>query len=276
MKNLTLSVIVSTYNNPHALELVLAGLSRQTLQPDEILIADDGSGPETRETIERARSFLKPPVRHIRHEDNGFQKWRILNRAIAEAEKEYLVIFDGDCIPRPSCLATHTRLAEKNRYIAGGKVMLSAEVTNALTPDAVRKGLLDRPGEWVRGAKNRHRLYISRIPGLRRLADLNKRTPPCWRGENSSTFAEHLRQVGGFDERFTYGYGDADLGHRLDDAGILGYSIRYTEPVLHLEHERPYANKKAIAENKKIYDENRAAHVTWTPYGLKKNTEADV
>ena len=38
------SMIVSTYNWPQALELVLLSIKKQTLLPDEVIIADDGSG----------------------------------------------------------------------------------------------------------------------------------------------------------------------------------------------------------------------------------------
>jgi glycosyltransferase involved in cell wall biosynthesis len=48
----SLAVIVSTYNNPRALNLVLTGLERQTRPPQEVLIADDGSGAETAALIE--------------------------------------------------------------------------------------------------------------------------------------------------------------------------------------------------------------------------------
>jgi len=42
-----LSVIISTYNKPRELELVLCGLRKQIISPIEILIADDGSYNET-------------------------------------------------------------------------------------------------------------------------------------------------------------------------------------------------------------------------------------
>ncbi len=88
-------------------------------------------------------------------------------------------------------------------------------------------------------------------------------------GENSSAFAEHLRAIGGFDERFTYGFEDADLGHRLQAHGIHGRSVRYTAPVFHLEHARPYARPEELAANRALYDENRARRATRTAHGLQ-------
>ena len=56
------SVILTTYNQPRLLDLVLQSYERQSRLDLEIVIADDGSGPETREVIERYWGFseLRP------------------------------------------------------------------------------------------------------------------------------------------------------------------------------------------------------------------------
>lgn len=54
-----ISVIVTTYNRPLALERVLAGLTLQTDSDFEVVVADDGSGPQTKDLLarwERTRS----------------------------------------------------------------------------------------------------------------------------------------------------------------------------------------------------------------------------
>src|SRR5260221_13874655 len=95
---LRLSVIVTTYNNPHGLELVLAGLARQTVQDFELLIADDGSGADTKAVIDDFARRATVPVEHVWHPDEGFRKCAILNKAIRAAHGDYLVFFDGDCV----------------------------------------------------------------------------------------------------------------------------------------------------------------------------------
>ena len=265
----SLSVIVSTYNNPRALALVLAGLERQTRPPQELLVADDGSGAETRGLIEAWARRLSYPLRHVWHPDEGFRKCRILNQAILAARGEYLVFFDGDCVPSAHCLAVHAARAAVNRYVSGGKVLLGPRSSAALDEMAVRHGVLDRPGRWWLDVAKKRRLLVSRVPGLRDLLDRNVRRPPGWRGENASTWAVHARAVGGFDERFTYGYEDADFGQRLLLAGVIGVSVRYTAPVYHLDHPRPWRNEAVIAANKALYDGNRADRVVRTPYGIQ-------
>ena len=80
-----------------------------------------------------------------------------------------------------------------------------------------------------------------------------------------------MYQVGGFDERFTYGLEDSDFGQRHQADGIMPLSLRYTAPVFHLEHPRPYARPAVWAANKALYDANRAVRMTRTPFGLGRS-----
>jgi glycosyltransferase involved in cell wall biosynthesis len=269
VSGLRISVIVSTYENPRALALVFAGLARQTLVPAEIVVADDGSGPATEALIARWQPRLPCPLRRVWHPDEGFRKCAILNRAVAAAGGEYLVFFDGDCIAPRHCLAAHAAHAAPRRYLTGGKVLLAPAFSRRLDEAAVAGGALDRFGWWWLTVGKPRRLFASRVPLLRDLLDRNVKRPPGWRGENASTFAEHVRAVRGFDERFTYGYEDADFGHRLETIGVIGRSLRYTAPVYHLDHARPWRTPAVIAANKALYDANRAAGVGATPFGLR-------
>ena len=47
--NISTSLIISTYNRSDALELCVKSVLRQSLLPDEIIIADDGSKEDTRD-----------------------------------------------------------------------------------------------------------------------------------------------------------------------------------------------------------------------------------
>ena len=100
-------IVISTYNHVRPMELCLAGFRNQSTPPGEILIADDGSGPETRALIERLLPALPCPARHLWHEDKGFRKNIILNRALAGAKGDYVVLTDADCIPHPHFVEDH-------------------------------------------------------------------------------------------------------------------------------------------------------------------------
>jgi glycosyltransferase involved in cell wall biosynthesis len=265
---LRVSVIVTTYNSPRALALVLAALARQTVQGFEILVADDGSGPETAALIRASAERFPMPLRHIWHPDEGFRKCTISNKAILVASGDYLVFFDGDCIPLRHCLDTHVREARRDSYLAGGKLSLGGPFADRLTPELVAEGVLDRVGGWWCQVGKGERLIVSRVPLLRDW--MNRRVPrePSWRGENSSAFAEHVVRAGGFDERFSYGYEDAEFGHRLQAGGVHGRSVRYTAPVFHLEHDRPWARPEVVAANRALYEASRAERRSHTMFGL--------
>ena len=86
---MTIGVIISTYNNPRWLEKTLWGYACQTMPADEIIIADDGSTEDTRLLVERFAETL--PIKYVWHEDKGFRKTKILNRALAEAMAYFVV-----------------------------------------------------------------------------------------------------------------------------------------------------------------------------------------
>src|SRR5687767_14836194 len=144
----TVGVVFTTYNRPHDLARVLAGYTRQTVRKFEIVIADDGSTDETRRCIERARDEWQLDIRHVWHEDVGFRKCKILNRAIAETGAEYLIFTDGDCIPHPEFIAGHLELARPGYFISGGCVRLGETATRAIQPQDVLDGRAFDP-RWL-------------------------------------------------------------------------------------------------------------------------------
>ena len=106
---MTIGVIISTYNNPAWLEKTLWGYMSQVRPADEIIIADDGSRPETRNMLKNYEGCL--PIKYVWHEDKGFRKTRILNEAIKVAQSDYLIFTDQDCVPREDFVAVHEQYA---------------------------------------------------------------------------------------------------------------------------------------------------------------------
>ena len=264
------SVIFTTYNQPRALELVLWGYAVQTRRDFEVVVADDGSGDETRETIERVRAATGMAVRHVWHEDRGFRKTEILNRAILAAGAEYLVFTDGDCIPRADFVDTHLRLAERGRFLSGGYLKLPQRVSEAVTPDDVRTGRV-ADVEWLRAQgwkPGRHALRLLRSEGAATLLDLVTPTRASWNGHNSSCWREAVEAVNGFDLDMAYGGLDRAVGERMENAGIHGKQVRFRAPVLHLHHERPYVDREKLRRNRAIRDRIRRQGETRAPRGL--------
>ncbi|MCG6859398.1 MAG: glycosyltransferase family 2 protein [Salaquimonas sp.] len=266
-----ISVIVSTYNSPEWLEKVLTGYACQSDKDFEIVVADDGSGPDTKKLIEDFGGTVPYPLRHVWHEDEGFRKWRIVNKAMEAAQGEYLILTDGDCIPRTELVATHRKRAGKGRFLSGGYCKLPMEASKAITPDDIRSGRAFQLGWLSRqgyGASLKWLKVAARpwhIDGL-----LNAVTPAkkTFNGNNSSCWRADALRIGGFDERIRYGGGDREFGYRLVNAGITPIVIRYSALCLHLDHARGYKDPEIRERNEAIIAETLSSGRTRTEFGI--------
>ncbi|HTU67864.1 MAG TPA: glycosyltransferase family 2 protein [Steroidobacteraceae bacterium] len=266
----SVGVVFTTYNRPHDLERVLAGYAHQTHRDFEIVIADDGSGSETRECIERAHAAWKLNIRHVWHEDIGFRKCRILNRAIVETGAEYLIFTDGDCIPHPEFVAGHLALARPGFFVSGGCVRLGESATAAIVADDILAGRVF-DAEWLRtrgeSSVNLRKLLLSADP-WHNVMNMITTTKPTWNGHNASTWRDEVLAVNGFDERLGYGGLDREFGERLERCGMRGVQARYSLICLHLDHPRPYRAREIMDANRAIRRENAQRRVRRTAHGL--------
>jgi len=221
------SLIVSTYERPGALEQVLQGVQRQSHAPLEILIADDGSGPSTRALIGQWQTRLAVPARHLWQPDQGFRKTLILNQAIAAAKGGYIVLLDGDCVPHGKFIADHAALAEKNFWVQGRRCFVKEKFAAAFSAAAplCRWMLAGR----ITGLAKAVRLpfpLVRRNNGQRGIL-----------GCNMGIWREDLLAVNGFDEEYTgWGKEDSDLGTRLYHLGRPRKFVHGRAIVYHLNH----------------------------------------
>lgn len=264
------SVVVTTYNQPRALELVLWGYGAQTVRDFEVLVADDGSGEETAALVRRMRAETGLRMVHVWHADRGFRKTEILNRAILAASGDYLLFTDGDCIPRRDVIEVHRRLAAPGRFLSGGYLKLPADVTAAITPDDVRAmRVADRGWLRSRGWKpGRHALRLVDSPLLGAALDRATPTRPTWNGHNASGWKADLLRVNGYDLDMAYGGLDRALGERLENAGVRGAQVRFRAPVLHLHHERPYVDREKWRRNREFRARIRRDGIVRAPQGI--------
>ena len=127
-----ISVIVSTYNRPDALSLVLQSLNQQTDTNFEIIVADDGSKNDTKQLVGSFNSIGFQPLTHVWHEDTGFRLAAIRNLAATYCTGEYFIFLDGDCVVQPDFIARHRCLSENNHMVTGSRVLLNKAFTTAL------------------------------------------------------------------------------------------------------------------------------------------------
>lgn len=267
-------LIVATYENPRALALCLASVARQRVLPDGIAVADDGSGAATKAVVEAFAAASAVPVRHVWQEDVGFRKAAILNRAIATSEAELLIFIDGDMMIHPGFVARHVELARPDRWASGSLIRLDAEATAAVTEADVASGRVFEMG-WLREhrAIDRVGTWLKAMPFPRPvMAALDVASPVqrAWGGGNASAYRAAILRVNGFDETMRWGGGDKEMGVRLTNAGVRGRHLRFTAPLVHLDHPRGYADPAHKAANKARIRAIRAQGVAWTPDGIVK------
>jgi glycosyltransferase involved in cell wall biosynthesis len=244
-----ISVVVTTYERADALDAVLRSLAAQRDRRFEIVVADDGSGPATAELIHRWRTNIGVPLAHVWQEHRGFRAAEMRNRALLAARGDYCVFLDGDCIVRPDFVAQHRRLAERGWFVAGNRVLLSEQQTNAV----LREGLMPerwRVTDWM--ARRRHG-GVNRLAALLNLplGPLRKREAHKWQGARSCNLAvwrSDLDAVDGFDANFNgWGREDSDLLVRLLRAGVRRKDGRFATGVIHLWH--PAADRAQLTAN---------------------------
>jgi glycosyltransferase involved in cell wall biosynthesis len=272
--SMKISVVVSTYNAEEWLEKVLIGYSCQTYRDFELVIADDGSRPSTKALVDRYAASYPVPIRHLWHEDQGYRRQEILNIAIVKASHEYIIMTDGDCIPREDFVAVHAEQAERGKFLSGGYCKLTMKTSKAITKDDI---LSQRCFDvrWLKGIDKlgfSQTLKLSSDKVLGTVLDIVTTTTPSFNNCNSSAFKDDLIAINGYDERMKYGGPDREIGERLENYGVKGKQIRHKAIVVHLDHSRGYKTPESLAANLAIRKEVKNKKLTWTPYGIKKET----
>lgn len=256
------SLLISTYNWPQALELVLLSAMNQSERPDEILIADDGSTQETKDLVEEFQKKMTVPVRHFWHEDKGFRKAIILNKAIAAAQGQYIVQVDGDCIMHRHFVRDHKALARPGMYLFGSRVNIQKEYLPELfASQKIKFGFFDK------GLKKRTRNL--RIPPLASLYKVTDKVSHKMRGCNVSFWREDVIAVNGYNEEFEgWGREDSELVIRMMNNGVKGRRLRYRGIVYHIWHKVKDQSRFDI--NDRLQEKALMKKSKWCEEGIDK------
>jgi len=246
-----ISIIVSTYDRADALDAVLRSLARQRDRRFEVVIADDGSGPDTAALVERWKPQLGVSLSHVWHEHRGFRAAEIRNRAIRASAGDYCIFLDGDCLARGDYVATHRRLAKRGWFVTGNRALLARSLTDAVLQQRVEAE------QWGTGAWIGQRLNggLNRLSPVLQLplGPLRKLRPMAWedaRSCNLAVWRSDLDRIDGFDAIFQgWGREDSDLLVRLLHAGVRRKVGSFATGVLHLWH--PPADRAGLADNER-------------------------
>ncbi len=244
-KGQTVALLISTYNWPAALELVLASVLQQTRMPDEIVVADDGSGLETRILIEKYQSKFTVPLKHVWHEDKGFRKSLILNKSVKQIDAEYIIEIDGDIIVRPEFVADHLNAAQNGYFIQGSRTMIKEAKSKEILTTGQPK-----LSPFSSGITNRFNAF--RVPLLSRFFFLLPSNPFHIKGCNLAFWKNDFIKINGYYNGFEgWGAEDYEFGARLLHAGVKRKTLKMSAIAYHIFH--PHNTRDNRVPNDKIY-----------------------
>ena len=261
---LPISLVITTYNRPDALSRVLESALQQSLPPQEILIADDGSDAQTAAAIQAFTTRTAIPIRHIWQENQGFHAAQSRNRAIAAAHSDYIVIIDGDLILHPHFLQDHQYAAKKGLLIQGSRVLLNPTLSQKILNTPIQAPF-SLPF-YAQGILKRHSAL--RFPSLMRASlkqqnQLLKNIKSC----NMRFFRADALSVNGFNNDFVgWGREDSEFVARLYHQGIKRANLRFGGIAYHLWH--PEADRAGLAQNDALLAATLSEKKTWCENGI--------
>ena len=263
-----ISVIVTTYNRPNALEAVLRGLLRQTDKDFEVIVADDGSSSDTAAMLKSWQGRMPQRLTHVWQEHRGFRAAKIRNRALLASSGAYCIFLDGDCIPRNDFVEAHRQLAETGWFVVGNRVLMSQQLTDQVLSESLEPELWT----FVEACRARLNGDINRIAPLlqARLGPVRKIRPQYWWGARSCNLAvwrADIDRVDGFDASYVgWGLEDSDLLIRLLRTGVNRKDGRFSTGVFHLWH--PLADPSMLSANQTLLDAIQHSDRTLSIKGL--------
>jgi GT2 family glycosyltransferase len=226
------SIIVTTYNWPDALRLTLLSIAGQSESPSQVIVADDGSGPETAEVVKDVLGQSNLNWCHVSHEHKGVRQSRIKNLAVSHSNYPYLIFVDQDTVLHPDFVADHLSMAQEGVFLQGKRSLLPDFYTKRILID----GRFRPPSPWSMGLGNRKNTL--RSPVLGRMLARPKDFHTALRGCNLSLFRSDFLRVDGFDEAYDQSWGreDSDFCYRLFHAGVQMKFLWFMALQYHLYH----------------------------------------
>ncbi|GAB4334513.1 MAG: glycosyltransferase family 2 protein [Desulfobulbaceae bacterium] len=266
MVPLDVSLIITTYNWKEALEVALLSAFQQTVLPDEIIVADDGSGPETAGLVAALAKSSPVPLHHSWQEDKGFRLARSRNRAIARARGEYIILIDGDVILEKHFIEDHLEFRRPGCFIQGTRVLLNENMSARVLE---KKAMIH--AFCYQGVENRKNCLRSRM--LARIFSMTSRSLVGVKTCNFAFYRHDAITVNGFNEEFIgWGREDSEFIVRLLNSGICRRNMRFNGLVYHLYH--PMNDRTRLPFNDGILQKTIEGKLTWCEKGLSRHLDS--
>lgn len=267
------TLIVSTYNWPEALELCIVSCFNQSLIPDEIIIADDGSKNDTKELVESLKLKLKTPLIHVWHEDKGFRLGAIRNKAIAKAKYDYIIQIDGDLILHKDFVKDHLSIAKQNQFVSGNRALIKKEKSIELLNSSSKNnhflsfGFFDFDRKYY-SIKSKLLFYLN---GLFKTGNNSYKYVL---GANMAFWKKDLLAVNGYNEDIDgWGKEDNEIAVRLINLGLELLIVKNICITYHIHHKE--SDKSKADKNEKLLQTAIEEKVTVVKNGIEKRNDND-
>ena len=255
-----LTLIITTYNWPESLFLVIESIKQQVVMPYEIIIADDGSTKGTKELINNFKKSSKLNIIHSWQEDKGFRAARSRNNAICISSGDYIVLIDGDTVLHTNFVKDHISNAEPGFFVQGSRVILSEkQKKKALLAKIVNFSFFSV------GLKNRKNAIHSKLLSL--LFSNKKNHLRGIKSCNMAFYRKDCININGFNNEFEgWGREDSEFVVRLINSGVKRKNIRFNSIQFHLWHNEN--SRKCIKRNDEMLNDSIANSLNWCKNGI--------
>lgn len=234
------ALLISTYNWSEALELIFLSIKKQSILPDEILIADDGSNEKTKIVIDNFIKETNFNIIHVWQEDKGFRKSMILNKTIALSKADYIIQIDGDCIIHNNFVKDHINNSRIKHYLYGSRVNILGFYVDKIFDQKIISFNL-----FSNGIRNKTRTIY--LPFLSKFFKPQDKISKKFRGCNVSYWRNDIISINGYNEDFEgWGREDSDLAIRLLNNGISGKRLKFCGILFHIYHKENSKNSFEI------------------------------
>ena len=238
------TLIITTYNRPDVLSLVLDSIKLQSRMPDEVIIADDGSTSETADVVSQyARSYPLPLI-HAWQEDDGFRAARVRNLGASKSNGDYLIFIDGDMVLHKHFVKSHVDKCQKGTFLHGPRVLLPTPLTTKILEEHKMQPihLLNVPMS--------HRFNTIHSPVLSSLFS-GKTNKAKSRACNLSLFMSDFVRINGFNEEFVgWGEEDSEFAWRLIKSGVDKVNLRFCATLTRTNWLTPAGKSRCSSRSK--------------------------
>jgi len=263
-KSPAISIIVNVYRQSVFFRLCLQSLKNQTFKDFEVIVADDGSGPEIEKVVREFKDDLK--IKHVWQEDKGFRKALVLNKAAKTASAEKLFFIDGDILVHPGGVQVVNQELTRGQYITSRVVRISKKMRDRVIEKKYTAHkifsfpfFLSLAADWIFGKTRflEYGIMLSPRPAafFQNMKKSRQVFGGCW-----AIFKSDFEVVNGYDNSYVgYGHEDFDIGWRLHWAGVGARLGTNRLVMFHLYHGKRQENleNKEKKKNAEIEEKTR-------------------